>query len=147
MKRYTIGIYFNSEKTHVALMMKNRPAWQAGRYNFPGGHIEKGERGGECVAREFKEECGIETEEADWTYIGLIRNKRNYSVEVFTAIQEPSHGEVQTMEDQDVEWIEVEDIPMNVISNLFWLIPFALNYWKQGNTDKLFFGTFEYKNF
>jgi hypothetical protein len=44
------------------------------------------------------------------------------------------------------EWISVKDkLPGNIISNLSWLVPFVLNYWKQGNADRLVYGSFQYE--
>jgi 8-oxo-dGTP pyrophosphatase MutT (NUDIX family) len=145
MTKYTIGIYFDNSLKRVVLMLKNRPNWQAGKFNFPGGHIETDEKGIDCVIREFKEECGIVTNIEDWRHIGLIRNQWNYEVEIFTGVQNAKHGELKTMEDQPVTWIDIDKLPKNVVSNLSWLVPFALNSWKQGNADLLTFGTFEYK--
>jgi 8-oxo-dGTP pyrophosphatase MutT (NUDIX family) len=42
----------------VLLVLKNRPAWQAGRFNLPGGKIEPHETPEECAIRELKEETG-----------------------------------------------------------------------------------------
>lgn len=145
MKRYTVGIYFDKELTKIALILKNRPAWQNGLYNFIGGTIEDGENGLECIVREFEEECGVYVSPDDWVNIGLIRNKNNYEVELFSALQEDYHKEIKTMEDQEVGWFELDNLPKNMISNLFWLIPFAVNCWTQGNADYLNFGTFEYR--
>jgi 8-oxo-dGTP pyrophosphatase MutT (NUDIX family) len=145
MKKYTIGIYFDCYLSKVALILKNRPEWQAGKYNFPGGHIEDNENNFDCVIREFKEECGIKTSYDDWKHIGCIHNKSYYKVDIFTAIQDIEHGVLSTTEDQEVIWVDINKLPENIISNLFWLIPFAFNYWKQGNADNLVFGFFEYK--
>jgi len=146
MKKYTIGIYFNDSLEHVALLLKNRPEWQKGRFNFPGGHIEEGESGENCVIREFIEECGITTNASDWKYIGIIENETDYYVEIFTAIHNKNHGKLSTMEDQEASWVDVDNLPPNVISNLKWLIPFAINTWKQGNVDEIKFGHFHYEN-
>lgn len=146
-KLYTIGIYFQPSLESVALLLKNRPAWQAGRYNFPGGHIEEGESAEDCVIREFIEECGITTTKDEWKYIGTIDNETDYQVEVFTAIHNPSHGVLSNAEDQEASWVSTKNLPSNIISNLAWLIPFAMNTWRQGNNDQLIFGHFKYKNF
>jgi 8-oxo-dGTP diphosphatase len=145
MKNYTIGIYFDYYLKKVALILKNRPEWQAGKYNFPGGHIESGETGFYCISREFNEECGIKTLPDEWRWIGVIRNKGHYNVQIFTIIQDSEHGELKTVEDQEVSWFEIDKLPENIISNLSWLIPFALNCIKQGNADNLTFGTFSYE--
>lgn len=146
MKYYTIGIYFDTTLNNVALILKNRPDWQKGRYNAMGGHIEKDELPIDCVIREFGEECGIDTNKQDWLHIGCINNENSYKVEVFTAIQKESHGHTQTLTDEEVCWFDVNRLPENIISNLKWLIPYALNYWKQETEEKLVFSVFNYKN-
>jgi len=144
MEKYTVGIYFRSNVNEVALILKNRPTWQAGKYNFPGGKIEFNESPLECTIREFNEECCVNTIAETWNHIGRIENDGNYTVEIYTGLHKSFHGDLITGEDQKVQWFNVNDLPRNIISNLSWLIPFAVNYWKQGNADYIKFGNFEY---
>lgn len=143
MKKYTIGALFTPDFEKVLLIKKEKPAWQKGKYNFPGGSVEDGESSHECVAREFKEETGLDLPPDNWTYIGKIDNPQNYYVDMLTSICY-SPENVQTLTDEKCEWIEVDKLPENIISNLAWLVPFAKNIWKQGNADGLRFGKFEY---
>jgi ADP-ribose pyrophosphatase YjhB (NUDIX family) len=145
MTNYTIGIYFTPDFKKVALILKNRPNWQKDKYNFPGGHVEAGEAESACISREFKEECNIITTPNEWKSIGRISGD-NYKCFIFTAIYKPIHGNLKTGEDQPVSWVFIDKLPENCISNLYWLIPFAVNCWKQGNCDDLDFGIFLYKN-
>jgi 8-oxo-dGTP diphosphatase len=143
MTGYTIGIVFNKQLTKIILCLKNRPEWQKGLYNFPGGHIELGESAISCIVREFEEECGIKIPELIWRYIGDIENIENYYVRIFTA--KILEVEIFTQEDQPVMWIPINKLPKNIITNLSWLIPFAINYLNKGNNpDNISFGTFEY---
>jgi 8-oxo-dGTP diphosphatase len=146
MTHYTIGIYFNSSFEKVVLMLKNRPEWQRGKYNFPGGHVETGETGFECVSREFKEECGVTIPVEDWKHIATMFNMSSYVVDIYTAIEYLTHGTIKTMEDQPVSWCEINNLPYNVISNIPWITRFAKNYWSQGNADNLHFGWFQYED-
>jgi 8-oxo-dGTP diphosphatase len=142
MEKYTVGIVFNKELSKVILVLKNRPKWQEGLYNFPGGHIEKGESGLECIIREVKEECEIRI--ISPAYIGkIVNNMANYYVKIYTTITEEVH--LHTNEDQIPIWAEVENLPKNIVSNLLWLIPFAKNYIQIGNNpDYISFGKFKY---
>lgn len=142
MKAYTLGILFSDDLNQVLLIEKQRPDWQKGLYNFPGGHIEEGETALNCIKREFKEETNLEIK--DWLYIGKIVNKDNYFVDVFTSIH--NTDEIgQKMTDECPEWVECDSPDVPMISNLYWLIPFAKNIFQQGNHDFLTFGTFEYE--
>jgi 8-oxo-dGTP diphosphatase len=141
MKKYTIGICFDNNLENIVLILKNRPEWQKGKYNFPGGHTEENEIGIDCIIREFREECNIITK--DWIHIGNIKNKDNYIVEIFTLMQ--NFKNIKTMTDEKIEIFNINNLPTNIISNLNYLIPFAFNFWRQGNLDTLIFGTFEYE--
>jgi 8-oxo-dGTP pyrophosphatase MutT (NUDIX family) len=78
MKKYTIGILIDTERGRVLLIEKQKPHWQKGLYNFPGGKIEPGESISTCVCREFQEETGLTTFTGDWFHIGRIENGENY---------------------------------------------------------------------
>ncbi|MGV8135886.1 MAG: NUDIX hydrolase [Mangrovibacterium sp.] len=145
MTKYTVGIYFNEHLNQVALMLKNRPKWQAGFYNFPGGHVEENESEVECICREFKEECGVVTFSEEWTHVGTIRNGDCYEVSVFIAKKSPEHAEITTTEDQYVGWFWIDDLPDNCISNLYWLIPFALDFIRTGGEECLIPCNFNYE--
>lgn len=144
MTKYTIGIIFNDTFDKVVLINKKRPSWQAGRLNFPGGHIEEGETPVECVAREIKEECDLNLPPHTWSHIGQIVNEDvPYTVDIFAATAAFSPI---SMTDEEVAWYDAIDLPKNVLSNLIWIVPFARNYFVQGNRDNISFGIFNYKN-
>lgn len=63
---YASGIIISPERKFVVLIKKNRPAWQKGCYNFPGGKIELGEHPNETVVREVREETGLVIPESKW---------------------------------------------------------------------------------
>lgn len=43
---------------HILILYKDRPRWQAGRINLPGGHVEPGETPVVAAIRELEEETG-----------------------------------------------------------------------------------------
>lgn len=72
---YVCGFMFSNDYKRVLLIKKKRPDWQAGKWNGIGGHIERGCGQSECgclehptvaMAREFKEETGVETIAPEW---------------------------------------------------------------------------------
>lgn len=147
MKLYTIGAVFTTDLKSVLLIKKIKPKWQKGFYNLPGGSTEEGETHEDCVSREFREECNLDIPSHVWKYIGRIENECNYAVDFLTAIitkQEKDY--TQSLTEEECQWFYVNNLPENCLSNLYWLIPFALNTWRQGNADALTFGKFEYRN-
>jgi mutator protein MutT len=145
MKQYTIGALFNNDMTKILLIQKVKPEWQAGKLNFPGGKTEEGETPWQCVSREFEEEAGIKVPAKQWHLIGRIENAGEYSVDFLAYIHTAKQPVAVSLTDEKLLWFDVNNLPTNVISNLRWLIPFAINYFRQGNADMLSFGKFEYK--
>lgn len=117
VKQYTLGFLFRGDK--VLLIQKNRPDWQKGKWNGVGGHIEHGETADYAMKREFKEEADA-TPNWEW-FCSMVFNKAVvHCFRSFTVV------DVKTMTDERLFWWEVNDLPKNVIPNLNWLIPMAL---------------------
>lgn len=126
VSRYTLGII--KDRGKVLLILKNRPTWQAGKWNFPGGKFEGNESPEECVSREIKEECCIDIKPASWNRFALMVGPE-WEVQVLTADLEYAdyEGVVEQGEDQAVEWFDFWMPPPNIVSNLYWLIPAAFD--------------------
>jgi 8-oxo-dGTP diphosphatase len=113
------GFLFD-DRGNVALIRKNRPAWQVGRLNGIGGQIELGETPLEAMRREFKEEAGCDG--LDWRNLGLVWGK-GYNLFVFSA--RSSSAQIRTMTDEEVAWYPVKNLPPVVVRNVTWLVPLA----------------------
>jgi 8-oxo-dGTP pyrophosphatase MutT (NUDIX family) len=64
LKEYVLLLCTRYEKSEysepqVLLINKDRPAWQKGRLNLPGGRIEEGETPVQAAIRELMEETGL----------------------------------------------------------------------------------------
>lgn len=84
ISRYCLGFVFDPTRTHVALVRKRRPAWQAGRLNGIGGKVEPGETPLQAMVREFHEEAGVLTAPEQWRCFGLMHGI-DFDVHLFTA--------------------------------------------------------------
>jgi 8-oxo-dGTP diphosphatase len=137
MKKYSLGFIFNSSYTHVLLIHKNNPDWQRGKINGIGGKIEEDESAIKCIIRETMEETGIKTEEKDWIHYGQIVNGDKSTSQLFYCLYTGSQSDAATQEDEEIEWFVVDRLPKNIMSNLSWLIPLALDKHLNGEVDHI----------
>lgn len=131
--KYVLGFYFNPEGTNVVLIEKLKPAWQKGKINGVGGKLEGNELPTvnrvlldtyhTAMAREFKEETGIETKPEDWECFCTYRGKDWY-MHIFRAFGDVTQA--KTMEAEKILVADVNFLPLNVVNNLKFLIPMAL---------------------
>lgn len=118
---YCCGFLFQAD--HVLLIEKQKPAWQKGLNNGPGGLIELGEAPYEAMRREFFEECGAHV--IRWDHFARFHN--SYCVVHFFKSFEPTAG-IHTKTNERVRWVSLRLLSMMpVVPNLRWLIPAALN--------------------
>lgn len=110
-------------KPNVGLIRKARPEWQKGSLNGIGGHIEEGETPHQCQVREFQEETGLFVPE--WTGVTTMGND-SWRVVVFKAFGVPLE-DMQTLTDEKVAVYSAYDLPYDVLFNLRWLIPLAID--------------------
>lgn len=122
--KYVAGFLFSEDYEKVVLIRKNRPAWQKGKLNGVGGHVEPGETPDDAMVREFMEECGTTT--LHWKYFGTIKGA-DFIVDWYkAAVSLP----VISTTDEEVDWYHVSDVindVLPIIPHLKWLIMLALD--------------------
>ncbi len=127
MTNYVCGFMFSENMNKVALISKLKPEWQKGKLNGIGGKIEPGEGYLNAMVREFKEETGVETSFDEWKLFAYLSDKINWEVYFLKAFSDKVYDAVTTTEEEVrllfPPWIS----SFNVIPNLLWLIPLALD--------------------
>ncbi|HSC33576.1 MAG TPA: NUDIX domain-containing protein [Gemmatimonadaceae bacterium] len=123
MYAYVLALLFTPDREQVVLMDKTRPAWQRGRVNALGGKLAPGESAAEAARREVREEAGVDV--AAWDTV-LVWRDVQYTMHVLRAFDDAA-GSAHTAEDQRVFRAPVHALPANVIDNLRWLVPLALD--------------------
>jgi 8-oxo-dGTP pyrophosphatase MutT (NUDIX family) len=77
MQEYILIYAHEWLKEQIIFVEKDRPAWQAGRINLPGGKVEPGEDPKAAASREFEEETGIKL--ISWSeqprFCGIIKGE------------------------------------------------------------------------
>lgn len=124
MQEYVAGFLFDDHGTQVALIEKNRPAWQAGKFNAIGGKIEHGEHRQSAMNREFKEEAGVETH---WRHRFSLVRTEVYAVHFYSSFSTHHLDLVESQEDEPIVIHSVDPLPVNLIPNLRWIIPMILD--------------------
>lgn len=122
--RYVAGFAFDKGCGTVALVRKAHPAWQAGKLNGIGGHIEEGEEPADAMRREFHEEAGLDLD--GWEHFATLRGD---GFEVwFYRIESSLVREVRTAGDEAVDLYPVATLGdrWDRISNIGWLVNMAL---------------------
>lgn len=138
---YVVGFLFSNDHRWVTLIKKNRPEWQAGKYNGVGGKVEAGEAVQDAMVREFREETGVSTKWNDWKEFALLTGD-NATVYVFKAVSTKYMSFVTTKTDEDVLNVEIGHFPhasveCDTVPNLAVLIKLAL-------MDNVKYATLEY---
>lgn len=123
---YVCGFLFSEDEKHVALVEKQKPAWQKGCHNGVGGKTEANESIMESMSREFLEETGVLIEPADWNLYANVEGKD--WIVFFLRAASDKVFQCKTMETEEIKVVEVRNVrDMKIIPNLNWLIPMALD--------------------
>ncbi|MBQ8935458.1 MAG: (deoxy)nucleoside triphosphate pyrophosphohydrolase [Oscillospiraceae bacterium] len=103
----TAAVFIQNNKV---LLMRRAPGHSsAGGWEYPGGKIEPGETGPECIRRELKEELLIDAEIGD-LLAETTRQSDNREIHLM-AYQVLSYEGTITLTDHDrMEWVPLEEL-------------------------------------
>jgi 8-oxo-dGTP diphosphatase len=128
MKNMVVGFVFSTDKRYVALIRKEHPDWQKGKWNGIGGHCEIDEGSHEAMVREFREETGLEI--IDWKIFAKGFNNNDKAIEL-TCFKATSSflSIIKSTTNEEVRIIPVSDLIVyqNLIYNILWLVYLALD--------------------
>lgn len=133
---YVAGFMFDHGRTRVALIRKEKPAWQKGLLNGIGGKIEADKDGfssASAMAREFTEETGCQTTAQQWELFCAMSDGATWAVDFFATVGDLDL--LRSMESEQVEILFLDDIwsrRAELVENLTWLIPLALDFLHDG---------------
>lgn len=113
-------------KASVGLIRKIKPQWQAGSLNGIGGLIEDFDQTpAHAMAREFFEETGYQTEPGEWKRFHTMGSE-NWQVECFKTFG-VDLSLLYSATDEEVIVVNAYQLPEDVLFNLRWLIPLAMD--------------------
>ncbi len=121
---YVLGFLFSSNGSHVALIQKNHPEWQAGKWNGIGGKMKESDLSKQAaMIREFKEEAGLSIK--SWVFC-LILHAAGHQVYIFRAFDDRV-AKVTTKEEETVRLFPMGYLPELMVLNSRWMIPLLLD--------------------
>lgn len=127
---YVAGFFFNGCRNQVALIRKKRPAWQNGKLNGIGGHVEPNEDALGAMVREFEEETGVFVWRSDWKHfcqmVGTNNDGEGFKVDFYWTVGDVGHLRQRT--DEPIELVDVDRIHAlrnDTIGNIPWLVALA----------------------
>jgi len=108
VERVAVGILVN-EKNQVLIAKRSSDKHQGGKWEFPGGKLEKGETSYQALCREMREEIGIEVQSATLlTEMTYHYKEKTVSLDFYRI--DKWLGTAQGMEQQPVRWVEKSDL-------------------------------------
>lgn len=123
MQEFVVGFPLD-DQGRVALIHKTHPAWQAGRLNGIGGHVDPGETPDQAMRREGREETGVDVDcwepvvSMTFPKARIVFYRARVAAAVLDAMRTTTEEEVEVM-----PLAAVADRP--IIANLAWLLPLA----------------------
>ncbi|EWH11211.1 mutator MutT protein [Catenovulum agarivorans DS-2] len=99
----------NAQQTQVLIAKRAQHQHQGGKWEFPGGKVEKNEQVDDALRREIAEECGLVVEAAE----PLIKIEHDYGdkkVVLDTFIVTQYSGQARGNEGQQILWLDVSQL-------------------------------------
>jgi len=108
VERVAVGVLVNN-KNQVFIAKRSSDKHQGGKWEFPGGKLEKGETSYQALCREMREELGIEVQSATLlTEMTYHYKEKTVSLDFYRINK--WLGTAQGMEQQPVRWVEKSDL-------------------------------------
>lgn len=104
----------------VLLLQRNDDAsWMPGVWHVPGGRVEAGETTHSAAIREIREELGVEVNQDDLQFGGIVAYDQTSSenVDTFQFVAYKWSGQPSIIEPhkhQAMQWFAVDDLPANI---------------------------------
>lgn len=124
---YVCGFLVDAGRSRVALVKKDHPWWQRGRWNGVGGKIEPGETPAQAMRREFEEEAGLDLD--SWGEPKAVMQGDGWRVYYFAATVATTAAlfTLKARTSEPVGIHQLDRLPDNVLPNVRWLIPLCLD--------------------
>jgi 8-oxo-dGTP diphosphatase len=97
------------ERNRCVLIGKRRAGRFAGKWEFPGGKVEKGETPRECLRRELREELAVEARIGD-LFESVVHAYSHGTIELLTYRCEILSGKIALRDHSELRWVPLFDL-------------------------------------
>jgi 8-oxo-dGTP pyrophosphatase MutT (NUDIX family) len=108
------------DQNKILLQRRFNTGFEDGNYGLPAGHLDGNETTREGLAREAKEELGIDIDPKSLQVLHVMHRKASLDEKIdFFMTTNMYRGEVQNLEPHKcdhLEWFDVDDLPQNIIT-------------------------------
>ena len=106
----------------VLLLKRANTGYQDGNFSLVSGHFDGNETAKQCIAREAKEEAGIELDSNNLKVIHIMHRFRPEREYIDVYVQTDSwDGEVKNMEPDkcdELQWFPLTELPDNIVPEI-----------------------------
>jgi 8-oxo-dGTP diphosphatase len=106
--RVVAGLLEN-EEGEVLITQRQPKSFMPLKWEFPGGKVEPGENDSQALARELKEELGIDVEVGEH-FMGVLHAYPDFNIDFHVYRCELLNGEIQALAVHDFRWVDVDEL-------------------------------------
>ena len=103
----TCAIIFQGKK--ILITQRNKGMSRAGKWEFPGGKIEKNETADQCIVREIQEELNLNIKILQWLE-AVEHTYPEIKIRLIPCMAKISSGTILAREHSDLKWVNAEDL-------------------------------------
>lgn len=129
---YVLALLYNGDTRACVFVQKlHGPLHMRGKFNGPGGKVEKGESPLQAVKREVYEEVGLNLPEDRYDHIITSHGNDEISpwrMHIFRAFLRASEFHPMALTDEGMYVFSLDDLPYpQLVPNLAWMVHFGWN--------------------
>jgi len=117
-----VHLFLIDNADRILMSRRYKTGYEDGNYSVVAGHIEKNETVKQAMAREAKEEAGIDIKLSDLEIVHIMHRKAESETDSdridFFLKSNKWNGEIEIMEKEkcdDMRWFDFDSLPKNII--------------------------------
>lgn len=104
-----VAALIENERGQILITQRRPQSFMPLRWEFPGGKVEASEIDQTALARELREELGIEVQVMD-EFMGLVHQYPSFDIDFHVYRCEITGGKLQSIAVNDFRWVELREL-------------------------------------